>query len=198
MLLLVDIYKNKTWRLKGKPIHFQFFTYTHTREKERDNRKTLSSSLLSLCSLLLLLLLGWDWEDGGACETVPGSWAGLGARSPQATLTLFTSLALILSCGSTTLDVNIFYVCAIHDSFSNDQIFFMHKLIKKNASCCLIAFPSSVSNAKYLAFDTPNSKKSLSSCILNAIIFGIDEQCNLKFEIALFTNCKTYIIFLFN
>ena len=32
---------------------------------------------------------------------------------------------------------------------------------------------------------------------LNAIIFCIDEQCNLLFETALLTNCKIYIIFLF-
>ena len=61
---------------------------------------------------------------------------------------------------------------------------------------CIRAFPSSVSNVKYLTFDTPNSKKPLSSSILNAIIFYNDEQCNLKFETALFTNCKTHIIFL--
>ena len=48
------------------------------------------------------------------------------------------------------------------------------------------------------AFDTPNSKKSLSSRVVNAVIFGIDEQYNLKFETALFTNCKTYNIFLFS
>ena len=59
------------------------------------------------------------------------------------------------------------------------------------------AFLSSVSNAKYLEFDTPNYKKSPPSSFLNAIIFGIDEQCNLIFETALFTDCKTYIIFLF-
>ena len=39
-----------------------------------------------------------------------------------------------------------------------------------------------MSNAKYLAFDTPNTKKPLSSGVLNAIIFGINEQYNLKFE----------------
>ena len=49
-----------------------------------------------------------------------------------------------------------------------------------------------------LAFDTPNSKKSLPSRVVNAVIFGIDEQYNLKFETALFTNCKTYNIFLFS
>ena len=47
-----------------------------------------------------------------------------------------------------------------------------------------------------LAFDTPNSKKSLPSRVVNAVIFGIDEQYNLKFETALFTNCKTYNIFI--
>ena len=40
-------------------------------------------------------------------------------------------------------------------------------------------------------------KKPPPSSVLNAIIFRIDEQCNLIFETALFTNCKTYIIFLF-
>ena len=39
------------------------------------------------------------------------------------------------------------------------------------------------------------TQKLAPSIVLNAIIFGIDEQCNLIFEIALFTNCKTYIIF---
>ena len=33
------------------------------------------------------------------------------------------------------------------------------------------------------------------SRVLNAIIFDIDEQCNLIFETALFSNCKMYIIF---
>ena len=32
----------------------------------------------------------------------------------------------------------------------------------------------------------------------NAKIFGIDEHCNLKFEFALLTNCKTYIIFFYS
>ena len=40
-------------------------------------------------------------------------------------------------------------------------------------------------------------KKPPPSSVLNAIIFRIDEQYNLIFETALFTNCKTYIIFLF-
>ena len=39
----------------------------------------------------------------------------------------------------------------------------------------LWAFPSGVSNAKYLAFDIPNTKKPLSLDVLNAKIFGIDE-----------------------
>ena len=43
----------------------------------------------------------------------------------------------------------------------------------------------------------PNFKRSHPSSVLNAIIFGIDEQYNLIFETALFTNYKTYIIFLF-
>ena len=37
-------------------------------------------------------------------------------------------------------------------------------------------------------------QKLAPSRVLNAIIFGIDEQCNLIFETALFTNCKIYII----
>ena len=73
------------------------------------------------------------------------------------------------------------------------MIVFVQK--KKNL---IRGFSSSVSNAKYLALDTPNSKKPPPSSVLNAIIFGIDEQCNLIFETTLFTNCKTYNIFLFN
>ena len=44
------------------------------------------------------------------------------------------------------------------------------------------AFPLGVSNAKYLTFDTLNTKKPLSLGVLNPKIFGIDEQYNLKFE----------------
>ena len=33
--------------------------------------------------------------------------------------------------------------------------------------------------------------------MVNDIIFGISEQCRLKFKTALFTNCKRYIILLF-
>ena len=65
------------------------------------------------------------------------------------------------------------------------MIVFVQK--KKNL---IRGFSSSVSNAKYLALDTLNSKKPPPSSVLNAIIFGIDEQCNLIFETALFTNCK--------
>ena len=43
----------------------------------------------------------------------------------------------------------------------------------------LRAFPS---NAKYLAFDTLNTKKSLPSGVLNTKIFGMSEQYNLKNE----------------
>ena len=44
----------------------------------------------------------------------------------------------------------------------------------------------------FLAFLT---QKLAPSRVLNAIIFCIDEQCNLIFETV--TNCKIYIIFLF-
>ena len=59
------------------------------------------------------------------------------------------------------------------------------------------ALASGGSNAKYSAFGTSNTKKPLLSGVLNAKIFGMDEQCNLKFESVLFMNCKTFIIFLF-
>lgn len=55
----------------------------------------------SLLSLLRLSFSSSVWDLDlvtGACETVPDSWAGLGACSPL--VTLLTSLALILSCGS--------------------------------------------------------------------------------------------------
>ena len=44
----------------------------------------------------------------------------------------------------------------------------------------------------FLAFLT---QELAPSRVLNAIIFGIDEQCNLIFETALFTNYKIYIFF---
>ena len=44
----------------------------------------------------------------------------------------------------------------------------------------------------FLAFLT---QKLAPSNVLNGTIFAIDEQCNLIFETALFTNCKSYIIF---
>ena len=37
------------------------------------------------------------------------------------------------------------------------------------------AFPSSVPNAKYLAFDTPNTKKHPTTGVLNAKTFGTSE-----------------------
>ena len=39
-----------------------------------------------------------------------------------------------------------------------------------------------MSNVKYLAFDTPNTKKSLLLGIINAKIFDSSEQYNLKYE----------------
>ena len=47
----------------------------------------------------------------------------------------------------------------------------------------------------FLAFLT---QKLAPSHVLNGIIFTIDEQCNLIFETALFTNGKPYTIFLFS
>ena len=44
------------------------------------------------------------------------------------------------------------------------------------------------------AFFSIFDQKLAPSRVLNAIIFGIDEQCNLIFETALFTNCKINII----
>ena len=51
-----------------------------------------------------------------------------------------------------------------------------------------------MSNIWHLVRQTP---KILKLGVLNAKIFGIDEQCNLKFGSILFTNCKTFIFFLF-
>ena len=62
----------------------------------------------------------------------------------------------------------------------------------------LRAFLSNLSNAKNLIFLAFSTQKLAPSNALNGIIFAIDEQCNLIFETALFTNCKPYIIFLFN
>ena len=53
-------------------------------------------------------------------------------------------------------------------------------------------------NAKSLIFLIFLIQKLAPSNILNGIIFAFDEQCNLIFETALFTDCKPYIIFLFN
>ena len=60
------------------------------------------------------------------------------------------------------------------------------------------AFLSNLSNAKNLFLKAFLIQKLVPSNVLNGIIFVIDEQCNLLFEIALFTNCKPYIIFLFS
>ena len=51
-----------------------------------------------------------------------------------------------------------------------------------------------MSNIWHLVRQTP---KILKLGVLNAKIFGIDEQCYLKFGSILFTNCKTFIFFLF-
>ena len=53
-----------------------------------------------------------------------------------------------------------------------------------------------VSNAKYLVFDTQNFKNTPPSKVLNAKYFGIGEQRGLKFETAVFTDCKNFIVFL--
>ena len=44
------------------------------------------------------------------------------------------------------------------------------------------AFPLGVSNAKYLAFGTPYTKKPLIIGVLNVKIFGMSQQYNLKNE----------------
>ena len=59
------------------------------------------------------------------------------------------------------------------------------------------AFLLRVVNAKRCFFLAFLIQKLVPSRVANAIIFGIDEQCGLKFETALFTDCKSYIIFLF-
>ena len=50
-------------------------------------------------------------------------------------------------------------------------------------------------NVKYLAFDTPNTKKPFSSGVLNAKIFGMSEQYNLKYGKHTNKNGKIFIIF---
>lgn len=59
----------------------------------------------------------------------------------------------------------------------------------------LRAFPLSLVYAKRRFFLVFLTQKLAPSKILNAIIFCTDEQCNLIFETALFTNCKIYIFF---
>ena len=68
--------------------HFLKWITTH-------NKREWTSRAISLFAILRGEV---DWGLGGG-ETVPYSWTGLGACSPLATL--FTSLALILSWGST-------------------------------------------------------------------------------------------------
>ena len=60
---------------------------------------------------------------------------------------------------------DIFYISGV-----NDLMLFIRTL------------PSGVPNAKYLAFDTQNTKKHLSWDILNVKIFYIDKQYALKYE----------------
>ena len=62
---------------------------------------------------------------------------------------------------------------------------------------CIRAFLLRVVNAKRCFFLAFLTQKLVPSRIANAIIFGIDEQYGLKFETALFTEGKSYIIFLF-
>ena len=59
----------------------------------------------------------------------------------------------------------------------------------------LRVIPLSLLYAKRCFFFSIFDQKLAPSRVLNAIIFGIDEQCNLIFETALFSNCKMYIIF---
>ena len=59
-------------------------------------------------------------------------------------------------------------------------IIFQHQNKNELNPLRLRTLPSGVSNTKYLAFDTPNTKKSLSSSVVNAKIFGMSEQYALK------------------
>ena len=63
---------------------------------------------------------------------------------------------------------------------------------------CIRAFLLRVVNARRCFFLAFLTQKLVPSRIANAIIFCIDEQCGLKFETALFTEGKSYIIFLFH
>ena len=53
------------------------------------------------------------------------------------------------------------------------------------------AFLLMILNAKRCFFLAFLTQKLVPSRVANAIIFCIDEQCRLKFETALFTNCKS-------
>ena len=69
---------------------------------------------------------------------------------------------------------------------------------KKNPNIALVrALPSGVLNAKYLAFDTPNTKNQPSSNILNLKNFGMELQYALKYESAGTKMPKIYILILF-
>ena len=59
-------------------------------------------------------------------------------------------------------------------------IIFQHQNKNELNPLRLRTLPSGVSNAKYLAFDTQNTKKPLSSGVVNAKIFGMSEQYALK------------------
>ena len=75
------------------------------------------------------------------------------------------------------------------------SIWVLHPLFRTQF---LRAFSLRVLNAKRCFFLAFLTQKLVPSRVLNAIIFGIDEQCGFIFETALFTNCKIYIIFLRN
>ena len=79
-------------------------------------------------------------------------------------------------------------------------LFFLKKKEKgnKNPNIALVrALPSGVLNAKYLAFDTPNTKNQPSSNILNLKNFGMELQYALKYESAGTKMPKIYILILF-
>ena len=103
------------------------------------------------------------------------------------TIIVFVLLIYLLSVAVNSQVSRTFLIYLAH-SWRN--FFFPFDINKRNPK----RSPSGVLNVKYLVFNTLNSKKLFSSSVLNAIIFIIDEQCNLQFETALLTNCKTYII----
>ena len=60
---------------------------------------------------------------------------------------------------------------------------------------CKIAFLTGVSNVKYLTYDTPNTKKSLSWDVSNTIIFTTYKQYYPKDETVQIEKLKKYIVF---